>query len=371
MIRVINLVDSVAKVNLGIFNAAVITALELQKNHQVESEIWYPANTVEGSLPDFKGATPVALKGITISDLKQNIKDRDLNPATCLIISHGSWRYPSKWGAKFKSMDYKWMHVPHGMLEPWSMLQKALKKKIYFSLVEKPAIRNADVLRAVSSIEGRNLKKDFSRIIVIPNSVKYLDFQPKNNSDIIHFLFMGRMHAKKGVLPLVKAWIASSLKNNSSAMLHIAGPDEGEAEKIGPLLAGISNAKYYGGVYGAQKEELLVKAHYFVLPTQSEGFPTAVVEAIMNGTLPIITTGCNFPEMEDKDFCQMITTEEESIKNGLEITFSESVDSRQVKSKAGWEFISKNYNTTHLAKIQFEFFSKILANTANLPGLLK
>jgi len=371
MIRVINLVDSIAKVNLGIFNAAIITAAELKSNHNVDSEIWYPADTAEDVLPDFNGATPVALQSLDTAYLQKVIQERNLSPATCLIISHGSWRYPTKWGAKLKSMDYKWMHVPQGMLEPWSMAQKAFKKKLYFTFVEKPAMRNADVVRAVSSSEGKNLRSVFSRVILLPNSVKLAQAGEKPNDGVVHYLFMGRLHAKKGILPLVKAWLASSLKNNPNAILHITGPDEGEAEKIGPLLAGVTNAKYYGGVYGEKKAAFLAQAHYFVLPTQSEGFPSALVEGMMKGALPIITTGCNFPEIEKKPFCELITTEEYSIKQALERTSAENNTSRIEKAKESWSFISSNYNTAHQAKVQFDFFSKILANTAILPGLIK
>jgi len=49
------------------------------------------------------------------------------------------------------------------------------------------------------------------------------------------------------------------------------------------------NSKYYGSVYGKIKEDLLINSDIFVLPSYSEGFSMAVLEA-MNNSLPVITT---------------------------------------------------------------------------------
>lgn len=370
MLRVINLVDSLAPVNFGIFNAAISTADKLLSNHQIASEIWYPmASRKAGDLPELYGATHYGIADTSLKGLGKAIADRDLSPATCLIVSHGAWQFPTKWAHKMKQQDYKWMYVPHGMLEPWSMSQKAFKKKLYFSFVEKPAARNADVIRCVSTSEGQNLLNDFQRVLWIPNGVNQVELALKSASTK-HFLFLGRLHHKKGVLPLVLAWQQSRLNNDPSYVLHIAGPDEGEGEKIGPLIPKSSNIKFYGAVYGQQKADLLNLAHYFLLPSASEGFPTTVVETMAKGALPIISEGCNFNEVFQTPFSIKVEQEVTSIKQGLEKAADIDYGQFSKLSQAAGQFIEAGFTTSIIAAKQADSFSKLLAN-AMLPGLLK
>jgi glycosyltransferase involved in cell wall biosynthesis len=261
-------------------------------------------------------------------------------------------------------MDYKWLMVPHGMLEPWSMQQKWFKKWLYFSLVERRLLAKANVIRAVGSPEFNNLQKMLStKVVLIPNGIPPLD-QPLSEKPTSprHFLFMARLHHKKGLLPMVQAWLKSSLANNNLYLLTIAGPDDGELPALKALLAssGATNIQYVGAVYGEDKEVLLQRSHFYLLPSFSEGFPTSLLEAMQYGLIPLMTSGCNFPEALKAELAIAITPEENSILQGLNLAAELSSTDINTWGQKAAAFVNQNYNLNHIAELQYKLYRAML-----------
>lgn len=360
--RVINLVDSVAKVNFGIWNAAIATAPQLKAEFGIDSEIWFPAASKEDKeQPDFKGCKVVELQSLVTSQIKDLIIEHKLSKTDTIIASHGTWRYATIWGAAFAKLGFKWVYTPQGMLEPWSLQQKAFKKKVYLTLRELPAARKSTVVRAVGTPENLNLKKLFSNTEVIPNGIEMPDFVEKKQANRKDFLFMARLHHKKGIVPLVQAWQKSSLNNKADFHLHIAGPDDGELQKVLTLINSKGgNITYHGAVYGSSKARLLQASEFYVLPTQSEGFPTSVVEALGNRLVAIMTAGCNFPEAMEKSFCIYTDTSVDGIITALERAAKiENADLLNRGNEAR-EFILNGYTVNKVAQLQYQLYTRLL-----------
>ena len=173
---------------------------------------------------------------------------------------------------------------------------------------------------------------------------------------------MARLHHKKGVVPLAEAWINSSLFNQENIELLIAGPDDGELSKIKQLLAQHTNAnvRYIGAVYGEDKEALLKKAHFYVLPSFSEGFPTSVLEAMQFGVIPLISRGCNFPEVFKHNLGIEVQPAIGSIRQGLEEAMKMNKDQMQKLSLDNTVFVNGHYTLSAIAKQQYELYSSLL-----------
>jgi poly(glycerol-phosphate) alpha-glucosyltransferase len=112
-------------------------------------------------------------------------------------------------------------------------------------------------------------------------------------------LFLGRVHPKKGLAHLVDAWaaVARDRPGLREWILAVAGPDQlGHAAEIAARAAarGVAeDVRLVGPVHGASKESALAAASAFVLPSFSEGFSMAVLEA-MAARLPVLVTRqCN------------------------------------------------------------------------------
>ena len=365
---VINIVDSIEKINFGIWNAAIATAKVLFEKYQITSEIWYPQSTgVFNGNEYIKGRQ---LPDTGTKEVKKLVETLGLSPRNAIICTHGCWRFPTQWGNTFSKLTFKWIYCPHGMLEPWSLGEKRLKKWLYLNLVEKRLVRSAYAIRAVGSPEYTNLSTLFGgrkKVLLIPNGVESSDPGYKVQAIApIKVIFLSRLHHKKGVLPLVEAWHLSSIFQDKRYHLIIAGPDQGELEKINTVLEkhkeAASNAAYIGAVYGEEKEKILLESTFFILPSQSEGFPTSILEAMRLGLIPIITEGCNFPELLKNKLGISITPDVAGIKNALD-RLPEFPEEELLKLRSEIiQFVDANYSLDVIAQKQVDLFLEALNN---------
>jgi poly(glycerol-phosphate) alpha-glucosyltransferase len=143
----------------------------------------------------------------------------------------------------------------------------------------------------------------------------------ESSEGIKRLLFLGRIHPKKGLSGLLKAWAKiqktiSGIKNSKDWQLVIAGWDQGGHEgelielcsEVGlkvvqrskhvPCSATAQEADvvFYGPAFGGEKEQLLRRADAFVLPSLSEGLPMSVLEAWAYGLPVVMTPECHLPE---------------------------------------------------------------------------
>ena len=248
--HIVHLLSDISRINFCIWNVVLSTIPYLEK-FGATVEIWFPESSSE--IPEeFKQFHTKQIR--TPHSALRNLKSLsaiNYEPST-IFISHGTWSWATKFGYQMKRMGYHWISVPHGMLEPWSMNQKWLKKQVYFHLEEKRILRHADALIAVGGPEDNNLMRWFNNVHHIPNGIEpfvgemsgivnqltsqLVNYYTNQLASQISFLFLGRLHHKKGIIPLVNAWLNSSLFGNERFQLIIAGPDEGELPKLKALL---------------------------------------------------------------------------------------------------------------------------------------
>lgn len=359
--RIINIIDRFDKVNYGIWNAAIATAPILKEKFNVVSELWYPSSSYNVKLDI--DCVPL---NRDIDSPEKLIQQRNLKPESDIIVTHGCWQYPTRWGYAFKKLGFKWVYTPHGMLEPWSMKQKWLQKKVYYYLIERKYTKLSDIVRAVGKPELLNLKKIFRNTILIPNGSNVVPLVARNKkTEPLIFLFMARLHHKKGIIPLIHTWKSSKLSNNSKYKLIIAGPDDGELNNLKKEIQNAENVKYIGAIYDDEKINVLKSAHFFVLPSFSEGFPTSVIEAMQYSLIPIITEGCNFPEAFEHKLAIKISPEIKSIKKGIESVINYSSKQLESHSEKCFDFASQNYSLEKIAKQQYNMYITLIPEGNN------
>lgn len=354
-IKIVHIVTNLLKINFGIWNAAVFGSEYLNKHFRVSSFLWVCSDSQKMSIP---GVDISYLdKRLSKDNILNQIQAWNLHHTNTIFVSHGCWQTPTRLGFKLQKMGFKWLYVPHGMLEPWSMQHKKWKKFLYFSLIEKRLTKKAHGIRAVSEVEKQNLQIRFGReIFKIENGVKILPLKNKKKNEKV-FLFMARLHHKKGILPLVKAWTACT-KTNKNYKLVIAGPDEGELIKIQSFLNADETLEYKGAVYGDAKQALLERAHYFVLPSHSEGFPTSVVEAMSYGLVPLISSGCNFQAVFTEKLGYQIEPDEKNISDVLDALKKE--DFNEQLSFRNHQYIQEHNSEKHIAEQLLTTYTNVL-----------
>ena len=361
-IRVINIVDNVTKVNFGIWNAAVATAQALLEGHNIATELWGPPTEQNPESPHF---TFVPVPDTSPKGLQKLAAERQLDPTHDIVITHGTWRYPTKWGATLAKQHYQWIAVPHGMLRYWCIKIKGWKKYPFFWFSERPNTRLAAAIRAVSAPEERELREQFvghklifrqPNCTTIPAKLQQKDTQPR----IV--LFMARIHTGKRVVELAKAWTQSKLNKHPDFRLLIAGPDDGALPALNSFLATQtdSNIAYIGPKYGAEKAEILHRASYYILPSVAESFPSSVIEALSYGLVSLITPHCNFPEVLDTGIALPIDTEITDITDGLNRLISFTPQQWAEHSERGTALVRTGYSDIGIAAQQANMYRQLL-----------
>lgn len=238
---------------------------------------------------------PALAAGLPLRSALQKLGREPLTPR--IVHSHGLWLPVNHWAT---SASRQWgaplvIH-PRGMLEPWALAHRSLKKKLAMALFQRRDLESARVLMATSHDEYLNFRRFGLRVpvAVIPNGVQ---LRVPSGATAVRSctgsktaLFLSRVHPKKGLINLVKAWAAV---RPNGWRLQIAGPDEGghlKAVKEEAVRGGIEEAvEYLGEVDGDRKSAVYRGSDLFILPTFSENFGVVVAEALAHG-VPVITT---------------------------------------------------------------------------------
>lgn len=371
--RIIHLIDSLQPINYGVWGAAISTAAYLAEKGWT-TEVWYPR--LEEPPPSTAHVHFEPLSQTDGRTFRALCERRQLDTDVCIIHSHGSWSYATKWGARLAKRGFSWIYCPQGMLEPWSLAQKALKKSIYYRLFEQPQARRASAIRAVSLPEQRNLQRLFTNgppIRLIPNGVDHFHLNTKKQATRPQqLLFLGRLHVKKGVTPLVAAWLQSKLARSSDFELHLIGPDQGELAQIQQLLRrhpSLSMRVHLRGpLYGAEKLAALRQGSYIALPSFSEGFPSTVIEGVSQGLLPLISEGCNFPELLEAGHGLRIGTTAASIVPALDRLATFTAEELSAAQRAAFDFVRLRYALPVIADQQDILYHELLSPTSTTTG---
>lgn len=213
-----------------------------------------------------------------------------------VVHDHGIWLASNRVAAR-ASAEARVPRIvsPRGMLSPWALAHRRWKKRIAWRAFQRRDLESAAALHATSELEAEEIRAAGigSPIAVVPNGV-YLpplrQSRPLEPGRTRRFLFLSRIHPKKGLESLIDAW---ALGAPEGWELVVAGPDErghrAKIEKRALALGPGAAIRFRGPVSDTEKWDLYCSADVFVLPTSSENFGVVVAEALASG-VPVITT---------------------------------------------------------------------------------
>ena len=235
--------------------------------------------------------------------LAKNIKNFDLVHITSVFLAASTL---SAYYAKKFNKPY--IISPRGSLMIEPLKKSGLKKKIYLFLVEKKNLANASAIHFTTEMEKEEYLKaglPLKKAIIIPNGLDAEEFNTIIHDSVAHFrekfnisndkkivLFLSRLNWKKGLDTLIPAF-AEVVKKEPKAVLVLAGPDDENYKKEIKKLIEIGRLGdkviFTGMLLGDDKIAAYRESDVFVLPSYSENFGQAAVEAMYFG-LPIVIT---------------------------------------------------------------------------------
>lgn len=191
---------------------------------------------------------------------------------------------------------------PLGQLCDWSLRQRAWIKRLQLALVTRRNINGAAFLHVTSAMEAEETMRNGFRCPVlvqphgldlppvIPDARETLRRELRVPADRMLAIFLSRLHPKKGLEILFDAIARQQCKDFD---LIVAGT--GEDSYVASLHALVerlglaARIHWTGFVSGEPKWRLLQGGDLFVLPSHSENFGIAVVEALACG-LPVVVS---------------------------------------------------------------------------------
>ena len=190
---------------------------------------------------------------------------------------------------------------------PFFLFAKLARKKVILHLhsgaepviqskagcIYRYMFKNADITIFLAEVIRKKIEEHFKicnyKILYNPSQIILNNIQehPADNDLII--LFAGTISKQKGTNDLIQAF-SKIAPEFPKWKLILAGNGEIEAGKNLAKKLNITNhVEFSGWVSGDIKEKLFRKASIFCLPSYTEGFPMAVLDAWAYG-LPVIST---------------------------------------------------------------------------------
>ena len=226
-----------------------------------------------------------------------------------LVHIHSIFNYPVVPAAVFcRRYGVPYLVTPWGMLNPRALRKGAWRKRIYSLLLERRNLNRASALHFGTTAEERlalafRLKPP---TFVIPSGVDLTEFArlPRLGTFRLKYpetagkrliLFLGRLSWIKGLDLLAKAF-GSLAREREDAHLVFVGPDDERFQGYGAKVKqqlyeeGVLNRTTFTGMLvGPEKLAALRDSDLFVLPSYSENFGMAALEAMACG-LPVVVS---------------------------------------------------------------------------------
>ncbi|WP_221391862.1 glycosyltransferase [Dyadobacter sp. NIV53] len=352
----------------------------LRQGHQVD--ILSPMTPGEKSYPVPEGArliecartTPVSnyYREFSIGMyqyLKTHITEYDV------IHMHGIWHFGSL--APFLIPNHAVMVITiHGLLDKWAVAHSKWKKDLVTILYQKRLLGKADLIQINNTDEQqdviRYLGYEPKNMVIIPNGMKLSEYAnlPKKGlfrnkhqigTDQQVILFMGRLNIKKGLDLLLPAFLKVHEKL-PNAILILAGPDDGYQSETEDFIQknNLGNKiKLVGMLTDTDKKEALSDADLFVLPSYSEGFSIAVLEAMTSKVATLVSDRVGFGDYIRKYNAAYLTPlNSDGVAKGL-LKILQDQDYAETLVKSAYKMVTENFDIKVVANQLLEEYKKI------------
>jgi glycosyltransferase involved in cell wall biosynthesis len=236
----------------------------------------------------------------------------DVLPRCEVLHIHNLWQYPQYAAYRMAATrGLPYIASPHGGLDPFQRSHGRLRKRASWLLWQRQMLDGAALIHVTTKAEG-DLMADIAPHVprrVIPCGVHTGEFAklPAGaqfrdrhlagyNGPLI--LFLSRLTYKKGLDALVRGF--AHTRRELESRLAIVGPDD---EGLQPALERLANRLgvredvcFTGPLYGEDRLGALASADVWALPSYTENFGIAVVEALAAGCAVVVSPAVNLAQ---------------------------------------------------------------------------
>jgi glycosyltransferase involved in cell wall biosynthesis len=248
---------------------------------------------------------------------------------------------------------------PLGTLDPWSMKQKPLRKRMFWTLAGKRMLESSAAVhytaRAEKHATEESLGLNHGR--VIPLGVEINGSKSPVVAEYPYVLALSRLHPKKGLDLLIDAFRS---RQEDEWRLVIAG--DGPADYVGSLkqrAAGSEKIVFTGWVEGEQKEKLLRGASVLALTSRQENFGFSALEAMARAVPVLLSAEVNLAaDVSDAGAGWIVKLDR--LEQGLGVVMEDGAE-RKRRGEAAYRF-AQRYSWQRTAAELADLYREILNN---------
>jgi glycosyltransferase involved in cell wall biosynthesis len=241
-------------------------------------------------------------------------------PRFAIVHLHSVFLWPT-WAAAVacRKAGVPYLLSPRGMMvKELVRLKSRFAKTAWIKLIERSNLEHASAIHVTADIEAREIESfgfALPPLVSIPNGV---DPPPlaaaQGTSPEVRtlsaqrplILYLGRINWKKNLIELVR-----SMRDIPQGHLGIVGYEEdGHGTAVASLAASLGLADRVTvlarPILGTDKEALLAACDLFVLPSLSENFGNAALEASIRGKPIVVSEGAGVATLIEEHHCGLI-----------------------------------------------------------------
>ena len=230
----------------------------------------------------------------------------------------------------------------------------------YIQWGEKQAVKHADEIIVLSGGVQKYFKDTYSRdTIFIPNGVSRPEPKPADEikkrwslAKDSYVLFLGRIVPEKGLRYLVEAW--KGIKTDKKLVI-VGGSSDTEAFMIELKGMAGDNVIFTGFQQGRVLEELYSNAYIYTLPSDLEGMPLSLLEAMSYGNCCVVSDIPECVEVVEDRATVFPQGNVEGLRKAIQDLLDDPIQVEQYKTGAA-DFICQKYNWDDVVEKTLEIY---------------
>ena len=261
---------------------------------------------------------------------------------------------------------------PLGTLDPWSMTQKSLRKRLFWQISGKAMLQRAAAVHYTTRAEKLSteglLGLNHGKVIALgietstaSNSV--VDHLPELARDP-YVLVLSRLHPKKGLDVLIDAFQSLVQRQEFSRwQLVLAG--DGPGEYVSKLKSKVKGDRilFTGWLEGERKDTVLSRASLLALPSHQENFGLCVMEALSHSVPVLVSPNVNLAtEIESANAGWVAPVDREALSAKLREVLANREELTR-RGRAGKQ-LSQKYSWENAARGLVQLYQDVLQGSA-------
>jgi glycosyltransferase involved in cell wall biosynthesis len=301
-----------------------------------------------------------------------------------VVHSHSLWLFAGLViGHYCRKYGVPYLMRPCGAMDPYIFRRHRWRKELLERLYERRNFRHAAAIHFTTQeeMELARAALHFSKGIVIPLGLCVEDYRRPQTEGTFRrlfpevgqrriILFLSRLNFKKGLDLLIPA-VGKLSRRRDDIHLVVAGPEEDGFGKN--VLSWISQSGSTGKVtltgmlQGGAKLAVLQDAEMLVLPSYSENFGVAVVEAMACGLPVVISDKVNiWREVESAKAGLVTACDPTEIARAIEVLLDDPQGGRKM-GRNGRKLVENQYSWRRVAKLLEDVYRELLAEGTRGP----